>query len=1098
MAITEKAQVEVQVNSQQAQDNLQQLKAKASELHKAMSKALEVGDTKLSKKLDREIKSIDNEIKTVTKDTSALKDTMENLDKASPKELRKTLKEINRELNSGHVTRGSKQWREYQQQAKMVRTELQKIRDETKETQSWLGRFNDKLSKWGGLLTTVAAAITGVAMTLNTLRKNRNNKEDAQHELKALTGLGDDSIEWLTKQAEILSTTMEQSGLRIRQSSEEILKAYMLVGSKKPELLGNKEALNAVTIEAMRLAAAAKIDLTEAVEATTVSLNMFGEKADQAAKYVNVLAAGSQAGSASVAAQTATIKNAAVAAAGCGVTIEQLNGVIQTLAKKGIEAEPAGTALRKFFLVLQTGADETNPAVVGLDKALENMAAQEMTAADIKKRFGEEAFSAASIIINSIEDYKHFTAAVTDTNVAVEQAAINSDTASAKLEQHRNEIKEAGIELMERLNPSLAMLTGWTSKIISALPVIIDWFIEFKAAILAAAAGVVTYTVAVNAAAIKTKLLTFWTKGLEVATGLLNRTMKLSPWGLALSGAVALGTYLFAKMIPNTEKAAEAQRKYNDELRNMQEALERFQNVESRYDNIDILNDRQRQKLKSDAQSELAVTEDKLSKETILFRKFYDEQKKAIAKRRDINETQRGALYKSLDSQVRQKADELDYLLKRKQKLTEIINAIPDQKTKVTSTNTATPGSKENAAELAEEKRYQNELLTLKQTYLESSTMTRENYNRLVEDAEVRHLETMLKVAGIEPEKRQQILSKLLELQIKFKEDVAKLDEKDKEEASNEVADRLHKEYELQLDAVTEQYSMGLSSDEEYYNALERIRQNYYDKVLADTSLNESRKNDIISDIEEDRLEKEGERRKKQYKAQKDAFNKTSELAQNYGAQIGSILADSDNKLKDFVKLTINIMLDMLKKQMILKTTAVYMEAMAAPGFILKGAMMAKAFAKIALITAAFETAKGLVNGFEDGGYTGDGAHDDPKGVVHAGEFVANRHAVNNPSVKPVLDLIDNAQRSNTIGSLSAADISAALGGGGNSYSTINNYNSSDDGMNAVITELTVVLGQLEKVLGKPIITYTKATGKMSVNEAQDLVDKMKRNASRL
>lgn len=1093
MAVTEKAEVEVQVNSQQAQDNLNKLKARAADLHKEMAKALDVGDLKLRDKLQRELNSIDNEIRTVTKDTSALKNTMDNLDKASPKELRKTLKEINRELNSGHVTRGSKQWREYQQQAKMVRTELQKIRDETKETQSWLGRFNDKLSKWGGLLTTVAAAITGVAMTLNTLRKNRNNKEDAQHELKALTGLGDDSIEWLTKQAEILSTTMEQSGLRIRQSSEEILKAYMLVGSKKPELLGNKEALNAVTIEAMRLAAAAKIDLTEAVEATTVSLNMFGEKADQAAKYVNVLAAGSQAGSASVAAQTATIKNAAVAAAGCGVTIEQLNGVIQTLAKKGIEAEPAGTALRKFFLVLQTGADETNPAVVGLDKALENMAAQEMTAADIKKRFGEEAFSAASIIINSIEDYKHFTAAVTDTNVAVEQAAINSDTASAKLEQHRNEIKEAGIELMERLNPSLAMLTGWTSKIISALPVIIDWFIEFKAAILAAAAGVVTYTVAVNAAAIKTKLLTFWTKGLEVATGLLNRTMKLSPWGLALSGAVALGTYLFAKMIPNTEKAAEAQRKYNDELRNMQEALERFQNVESRYDNIGILNDRQRQKLKSDAQSELAVTEDKLSKETILFRKFYDEQKKAIAKRRDINETQRGALYKSLDSQVRQKADELDYLLKRKQKLTEIINAIPDQKTKVTSTNTATPGSKENAAELAEEKRYQNELLTLKQTYLESSTMTRENYNRLVEDAEVRHLEAMLKVAGIEPEKRQQILSKLLELQIKFKEDVAKLDEKDKEEASKQALSRLDKQYEIDVADATRRHYESLSSEEEYFNEMRLLRERYYNDVINSTEISEDEKARIQQQIEKENL-KDSEQNYKAYQNKlKATLSVYQQVGQQFGEAFAQLITDSESSMGDFLRATVKMILDALQKVMIAAVAERQIKNIATLGFL----GLAKAAGEIALITAAFETAKALIGGFEDGGYTGDGAHDDPKGVVHAGEFVANRHAVNNPSVKPVLDLIDNAQRSNTVGSLSAADISAALGGGGNSYSTINNYNSSDDGMNAVITELTVVLGQLEKVLGKPIITYTKATGKMSVNEAQDLVDKMKRNARR-
>ena len=287
------------------------------------------------------------------------------------------------------------------------------------ETTSWLERMNNSITKWGGMIATGAAALTGVSFTINKLRSNRDDKEEAQAELKALTGLDDDSIQWLTRQAEILSTSMEESGLRIRQSSDEILQAYMLIGSKKPELLGNKEALNAVTVEAMRLAAAAKIDLKDAVTATTISLNMYGESADQAAKYVNVLAAGSKEGAADVSAQAATIKNAGVAAASAGVSIEQLQGTIQTLAEKGVEAEVAGTALRKFFLVLQTGPDETNPKVVGLQTALENLNKKGMTAGDIQKMFGEEAYTAASILIQNVDAVDRYTQAVTNTNIAV-------------------------------------------------------------------------------------------------------------------------------------------------------------------------------------------------------------------------------------------------------------------------------------------------------------------------------------------------------------------------------------------------------------------------------------------------------------------------------------------------------------------------------------------------------------------------------------------------------------------------------------------------------------------------------------------------------
>ena len=48
------------------------------------------------------------------------------------------------------------------------------------------------------------------------------------------------------------------------------------------------------------------------------------------------------------------------------------------------------------------------------------------------------------------------------------QAAINSDTNEAKMAQYKNQIKEAGIQLMEKLNPSLSALTGWTTKLMKA------------------------------------------------------------------------------------------------------------------------------------------------------------------------------------------------------------------------------------------------------------------------------------------------------------------------------------------------------------------------------------------------------------------------------------------------------------------------------------------------------------------------------------------------------------------------------------------------------------------------------------------------------
>ena len=1103
MAINETATVEVKVNGEEAKQELKSLEGIASGLKKELAEAYNAGDKSKIKQVTSELRKTEAQIKTLKKDTTALTEVMNNLDKATPKELRATLTAINKQLNSGYIKRGSAEWKMYQQQAKLVTAELQKIKMETMETTSWLERMNNGITKCGGMIATGAAALTGVSFTINKLRSNRDDKEEAQAELKALTGLDDDSIQWLTRQAEILSTSMEESGLRIRQSSDEILQAYMLIGSKKPELLGNKEALNAVTVEAMRLAAAAKIDLKDAVTATTISLNMYGESADQAAKYVNVLAAGSKEGAADVSAQAATIKNAGVAAASAGVSIEQLQGTIQTLAEKGVEAEVAGTALRKFFLVLQTGPDETNPKIVGLQTALENLNKKGMTAGDIQKMFGEEAYTAASILIQNVDAVDRYTQAVTNTNIAVEQAAINSDTNRAKLEQQKNALKEAGNELIERLNPSLMTLTSLTNKIITALPKVIDWFIEYKDVVISTVAGISAYTVAIKASAIATKLYDTWTKIATVSTTGFNTVLKANPFGLVLAGLTALATYIMTKVVPATDAAAKSQGDYNEELKQAEDALKRFEDINSRYSNINKLNDRQKQNLKNDAKAELEIIEDKITKEEIAYQKQYEAEKKRVMDRKDINETTRGVLLSAVDNEFKETIERINQLKVQKDKLQAMVDEIPDIVTPdpVVPGNGGTEGTdtdKPSAVEIAtkaETERYYEELSQLKKSYLNSDTMTRKDYQALSEDLERQHLEKMLEIVGLEPEKRRQIQDKLLEMQIQYKEQCKQLDEQEKEENSELAFTKLEKEAQLKLDAAAQSHYAGLSSEQEYQQQLLDIQNEYYNQVLSSTEISETKKAEIMDRIQRYSLEKSRRNYEENQAKIREQLSFAQGIGQQFGEAFAEMLTDSETSLGDFMKATLGIILDSLQKMMIAYIAETQMKNIATLGFL----GLAKAAAEIALITAAFQTAKAVINGFEDGGYTGYGKHDEPKGIVHAGEFVANRYAVSNPSVRPVLDLIDRAQKNNTIGSLTAKDVSAVLSGV--SSTTNNTYYQqvapADNGMSAVMLEAVKVMGALNNRLNEPIYTYTKATGKMGINEAQDLVTKMKNNASR-
>lgn len=1171
MAIDQVATVEVRVNGEEAKQELKNLEAIASGLKKELADAYNAGDTSKIKQVTSELRKTEAQIKTLKKDTTALTEVMNNLDKATPKELRATLTAINRQLNSGHIKRGSAEWKYYQQQAKLVTAELQKIKTEVQETEGWLTRFNNGLTKWGGLLATGAATITGVSMALNTLRSNRDSKESSQAELKALTGLDDESIQWLTRQAEILSTTMDESGLRIRQSSDEILQAYMLIGSKKPELLKDKEALNAVTIEAMRLAAAAKIDLKDAVTATTVSLNMYGESADKAARYVNVLAAGSKEGAADVSAQAAAIKNAGVAAAGAGVSIEGLQGTIQMLAEKGLEAEPAGTALRKFFLVLQTGPDETNPKVVGLQTALENLNKKSLTAAQIQAMFGEEAFSAATILIDNADKVQQYTEAVTDTNIAMEQAAINSDTNEAKMAQYRNRIKEAGIELAERLNPSLSMLTGWTTKIITTLPTLIDWFVKYKGTVIgsaAALAGLIAYK---KADVAWSKLQVLWNEKVLVSLGNLFKLIKANPWAFLIVGVAAVvGKLIDLKREQDAltesqktmariskesaEKYTEQEARirmlsstvnnsnfsYRERLRCLNELKDIVPGYNATLDeegrlmnsNTDAIKD---YLIQLEKQIKMEAAREELAELYKKQRKMTNEQKELEVEVKDAKASVNAAnfaasrrsqglgtsgtraLSSGMDAGVRQATDRLNKanqaLSKTKQQLQEINQAIKDVNNEIAQNTIVSPNTedidtenptpvvpinqdddkKENPLVIAENKRYYDELADLKKSYLASDEMTQQEYTRFMEDLEMRHLKNMMAIAGLEPEKRQQLEQKILEMRIKFKEECARLEQEDADKASEEAFTRMEKQYQLEVQEATQKHYDNLSSEEEYYQELEDIQRKYYEDVLNSTQISEKRKSEIQQQIEKQNLSKS----EKNYNEHKEKVRSTLQMAQEIGKEFGTTFADlvtdSEATLGDYMKATVNLILETLQKIMIASIAETQIKNITSLGFL----GLAKAAGEVALITAAFETAKALIGSFYTGGYTGDGRWDEPRGVVHAGEFVANRYAVSNPEVRPVLDLIDQAQRNNTIGSLKASDISMV------SNPVIyrepgQTIIQQDEGLIIMLRHTNDVITKLSKKLDEPILTYTKATGKMGINEAQKLVKKMNNNASRL
>ena len=150
----------------------------------------------------------------------------------------------------------------------------------------------------------------------------------------------------------------------------------------------------------------------------------------------------------------------------------------------------------------------------------------------------------------------------------------------------------------------------------------------------------------------------------------------------------------------------------------------------------------------------------------------------------------------------------------------------------------------------------------------------------------------------------------------------------------------------------------------------------------------------------------------------------------------------------------------------------------------------------LAPIAAAMATAAGMIQvaaiqkqaqaqeaGYYEGGFTGGRRYRRKAGVVHEGEFVANHQAVNNPNVMPFLNFLDQAQRNNTVGSLTAEDVSRSMGAGGSAQVVTPIVNVQND-----TKELQHELSQSREV-NSELLTIIKTHG-IHVDFPMDSFDK--------
>lgn len=368
--------------------------------------------------------------------------------------------------------------------------ELDRFGKQAGKTQTATGKLVKAIK--GALI----GAIVGLAASLKKAVGIFTEFEKSLHELSAITGAAGKDLEFYKKQS------LEMAKATGRSASD-VVSAYKLIASAKPDLLESKEALSAVTKEVLTLAKAATLDLETAAISLGSSLNQFGADASEASRFINVLAAGSKLGASEIGDTAEALKMAGAVAKSVGLSFEETNAAIQTLGAVSLKGTMAGTGLRAVLLRLSTQSrNEFNPEIVGLTSALKNLGEANLSTAEKADLFGQEAITSATALISQASAVAELTKNLTGTNIAYEQAAINSDTLDTRLGKMQAKWEEMSIVMVEKLMPALegvidlfTKAADWTGGIADAVIGAGTAIGEFAAKVVLGLQGIDAYNI---------------------------------------------------------------------------------------------------------------------------------------------------------------------------------------------------------------------------------------------------------------------------------------------------------------------------------------------------------------------------------------------------------------------------------------------------------------------------------------------------------------------------------------------------------------------------------------------------------------------------
>lgn len=768
-------------------------------------------------------------------------------------ELRKAAASLKRQMDN--ATPGTEKWKALRADYLLTRQRMREVEVQARETRFSLSKMADGVNRYAAMGAGVVGALTGVALTARKCVDEYAEMEEAEAQVIKYTGMTRDEVKGLNEEFKEMDTRTAREklnalagdagrlGITGKKDVLEFVDAADKINVALGEDLGD-DAVKNIGKLAQMFGEDQKLGLRGAMLATGSAINEVAQNSSAAEAYLvgftaRVAGAANQAkvsqgdilGYASVLDQNMQQQEMAATA-------------FQTLMMKMYQepakfAKIAGQSVEDFTSLIKKDANE---AILQFLDTLNKKGGLDQLAPMFKEMGldGVRASGVISTMAGKIDDIRKAQRlandAYRDGTSIINEFNVQNNTVQAGLDKAKKHFKDVRVELGEKLQPVMKYMITTGSLTVKGLGTMVSILWKYKGAIVAASAAVAAYTLVVKADTMAKSLWTTITKGATAAASLFNKTLKANPLGLVASVLAGVVSYL-AIFKTRTNEATEAQEALNAKMERYETLMGRIAGIKSKADNLDLLDDDQKQRTRSETEAAISELKDRMAEEMAIHRKWFQEQKAEKMKWIGDDKSLEKAVIGGLKHQLQERLKLYGSYAVKKKELEAILAKLPEQEV-----DNPVPGGNSNGVDengldkelkAREEKLkegYNAEINLLKEKLLNEG-MAQQEYQKEQYKAEMAYLwsrKALLVEYGKDSSEIQgQIYDKMIA-------EADRLTEASKESDKNAQSDNLatiDEEYQLQRTALKQAYIAGdIKREADYLEQLKDLERRYLEQ----------------------------------------------------------------------------------------------------------------------------------------------------------------------------------------------------------------------------------------------------------------------------